>query len=185
MVIPIFTLPSADTEASPDVLTSLHRVRPTRPTTVSAMAKKQTAYAILLPHGDSFDTQVNVAKGRLRTAINNELFGKDMQVLCSGYLPLSPSLFVSRLFPCWNFFTECVCRVQRTTSSVRYEENHDELEDIMQENSKIPLPKSMGIKQWLVEAYQSSRGIELVTFDVSLLPIIWKKQSSNWEALVH
>ena len=78
MVKTISTLPSADTEASPDVLTSLHRVRPTRPTTVSAMTKKQTAYAILLPHGDSFDTQVNVVKERLRIAINNELFRKDM-----------------------------------------------------------------------------------------------------------
>ena len=28
-----------------------------------------------------------------------------------------------------------------------------------------------------------ARGFEFVTFDVSLLPIIWKKQSSNWEAL--
>lgn len=67
--------------------------------------------------------------------------------------------------------------------SVRYEENDDELEDILQENSTIALPKTSGIKNWLEEVYKGSRGFELGTFDASLLPIIWKKQSSNWEAL--
>ena len=67
--------------------------------------------------------------------------------------------------------------------SVRYEKNHAELEDIMQDDSPIPLPKIFGIKQWLENVYKSSRGFELGTFDASLLPIIWKKQSANWEAL--
>ncbi len=67
--------------------------------------------------------------------------------------------------------------------SVRYEKDHSELEDIMQENVLIPLPKAAGIKQWLENVYKSSRGFELGTFDASLLPIIWKKQSVNWEAL--
>ena len=35
----------------------------------------------------------------------------------------------------------------------------------------------------LEEVYKSSRGFELGTFDASLLPIVWKKQSLNWEAL--
>ena len=66
---------------------------------------------------------------------------------------------------------------------VRYKKNHAELEDITQEDSLIPLPKPSGIKQWLEEVYKSSRGFELGTFDASLLPIIWRKQSANWEAL--
>ena len=69
------------------------------------------------------------------------------------------------------------------SKSVRYETNHAELEDIMQEHSLISLPKSFGIKQWLEDVYKSSRGFELGTFDASLLPIIWRKQSANWEAL--
>ena len=67
--------------------------------------------------------------------------------------------------------------------TVRYEKNHEDLEDIMQEDSLISLPKSSGIKQWLENVYESSRGFELGTFDSSLLPIIWRKQSANWEAL--
>lgn len=67
--------------------------------------------------------------------------------------------------------------------SVRYEKNHVDLEDITQENSLIPLPKTSGIKQGLEEVYKSSRGFELGTFDASLLPIIWRKQSANWENL--
>ena len=67
--------------------------------------------------------------------------------------------------------------------SVRYEKNHAELEDVAQEHSLISLPKSFGIKQWLEEVYKNSRGFELGTFDASLLPIIWRKQSANWESL--
>ena len=67
--------------------------------------------------------------------------------------------------------------------SVRYERNHTDLEDITQEKSLIPLPRTSGIKQWLEEVYKSSRGFELGTFDASLLPIIWRKQSARWESL--
>ena len=67
--------------------------------------------------------------------------------------------------------------------SVRYEKNHVDLEDITQENSLIPLPRTSGIKKWLEGVYKSSRGFELGTFDASLLPIIWRKQSANWESL--
>ena len=67
--------------------------------------------------------------------------------------------------------------------SVRYEKTHPDLEDIMQDNLQIVPPKVFGIKQWLESVYKSSRGFEMGTFDASLLPIIWKKQSANWEAL--
>ena len=69
------------------------------------------------------------------------------------------------------------------SKTVRYEKNHEDLEDIMQEDSLIPLPRLSGIKRWLENVYQSSRGFEMGTFDASLLPIIWRKQSANWEAL--
>ena len=69
------------------------------------------------------------------------------------------------------------------SKSVRYERSHAELEEIMQKSSLIFSPKVFGIKQWLEEVYKSSRGFELGTFDPSLLPVIWKKQSANWEAL--
>lgn len=71
----------------------------------------------------------------------------------------------------------------RDFKSVRYEENHAELEDIMQGDSQVPVSNVLGIKQWLENEYKSSRGFELGTFDASLVPIIWKKQSANWEAL--
>lgn len=67
--------------------------------------------------------------------------------------------------------------------SVRYEKNHAEIEELMQDDSQISLPKVFGIKQWLENVYKNSRGFELGTFDASLLPIIWKRQSANWEPL--
>ena len=69
------------------------------------------------------------------------------------------------------------------SKTVRYERNHAEIENIVPRNSLIASPKAFGIKQWLEEVYKSSRGFELGTFDPSLLPVIWKKQSANWEAL--
>lgn len=67
--------------------------------------------------------------------------------------------------------------------NVRYETNHAELDDLMQEESQISSSNTIGIKPWLEKVYKDSRGFELGTFDASLLPIIWKKQSVNWEAL--
>ena len=67
--------------------------------------------------------------------------------------------------------------------SVRYEKDHAELEELTQDDSQIPLPNVLGIKQWLEDVYKDSRGFELGTFDASLLPIIWKKQTANWEPL--
>ena len=66
---------------------------------------------------------------------------------------------------------------------VRYEKSHAELEEIMRDDSPILLSQTSGIKRWLENVYTSSRGIELGTFDASPLPIIWKKQSANCEAL--
>ena len=65
----------------------------------------------------------------------------------------------------------------------RYEKGHSELEEIMQDDSEVPLPQVKGIKQWLENVYKSSRGFELGTFDASLMPVIWRKQSANWEPL--
>lgn len=39
------------------------------------------------------------------------------------------------------------------------------------------------ISPWLRRIYTSSRGFELGTFDAALIPLIWKKQSANWNDL--
>ena len=57
------------------------------------------------------------------------------------------------------------------------------LDDILPENCEIPTPKRSGMIPWLEEVYQDSRGFELGSFDASLLPVIWKKQSANWNNL--
>lgn len=36
---------------------------------------------------------------------------------------------------------------------------------------------------WLEGEYRRSRGFELGTFDASLLTIMWRKQSANWDRL--
>ena len=68
-------------------------------------------------------------------------------------------------------------------SNVRYEDHHHELDDLMHEHTSIPEPQKSGIKKWLVGVYKTSQGFELGTFDPSLLPIVWKKQSKNWDTL--
>lgn len=66
---------------------------------------------------------------------------------------------------------------------VRYEKSYPELDDLMEDDCDIVRPKKNGIKPWLEEIYKSSRGFELGTFDVSLLTVVWRKQSANWDAL--
>ena len=68
-------------------------------------------------------------------------------------------------------------------SYVRYEDHHLELDDLMHDNASVPEPKESGIKEWLATVYKTSQGFELGTFDPALLPIVWKKQSKNWDTL--
>ena len=65
----------------------------------------------------------------------------------------------------------------------QHESFHSELQDILVESIPILEPDSEPIMPWLKAVYKSSRGFELCTFDVSLLPIVSKKQSINWEPL--
>ena len=67
--------------------------------------------------------------------------------------------------------------------SVRYKKNYTDLEDLMEDSRMIRVPKVFGIKQWLREIYKNSRGFEVGIFGASLLPIAFKEQSANWEAL--
>lgn len=66
---------------------------------------------------------------------------------------------------------------------VRHTGPESDLDDILHDDRKVPTPKPTGIMTWLENVYKGSRGFELGTFDASLLPIIWKKQSANWDDL--
>ena len=68
-------------------------------------------------------------------------------------------------------------------SKVRYHDHHRELEDLMQDDNQVPLPKKSGIRQWLSTVYKTSQGFELGTFDPALLPVVWTKQSKHWDTL--
>ena len=68
-------------------------------------------------------------------------------------------------------------------SNVRYEDHHRELDDLMHGDTRVSEPKTAGIKEWLASVYKTSQGFELGTFDPALLPIVWKKQSKNWDTL--
>ena len=69
------------------------------------------------------------------------------------------------------------------TPRVRHTGPVPDLDDILHDDRKVPTPKRTGIMTWLEKVYKSSRGFELGTFDASLLPIIWKKQSAKWDDL--
>ena len=67
--------------------------------------------------------------------------------------------------------------------SVRQKESEPDLDGILHDACTAPKPKPDGIIPWLEVIYTNSRGFELGTFDSSLLPVIWKKQSANWDDL--
>ena len=58
-----------------------------------------------------------------------------------------------------------------------------DLDGILHDDCIVPMPNLTGIMPWLKDVYTNSRGFELGTFDSSLLPVIWKKQSVNWDHL--
>ena len=66
---------------------------------------------------------------------------------------------------------------------VRLTVSDPELDEILHDDCNVPAPKPMGIMLWLDQVYKGSRGFELGTFDASILPNIWKKQSANWNDL--
>lgn len=65
----------------------------------------------------------------------------------------------------------------------RYTPDQDGLEDLLQSTSQAAKPKTKNIIKWLEDMYKGSRGFELGTFDASIIPIIWRKQSANWEEI--
>ena len=68
-------------------------------------------------------------------------------------------------------------------TNIRSSPNHPDLEDIMYDQDVILGPNDESILTWLTEVYTTSRGFEIGTFDPSLLAIILKKQSINWNGL--
>ena len=70
---------------------------------------------------------------------------------------------------------------QKPKTANRYTKNHDDLYDVLQPNSNAAKPQNKNIIKWLEVIYTGCRGFELGTFDASIIPIIWKKQSAYWE----
>ncbi|KAL8902671.1 MAG: hypothetical protein Q9207_004473 [Kuettlingeria erythrocarpa] len=69
------------------------------------------------------------------------------------------------------------------TPSVRYIKNASDIDELMHEGKKVVAPAETDILAWLRSVYDSCRGFELGSFDASLLPMVWKKQSAHWDNL--
>ncbi|KAL8761455.1 MAG: hypothetical protein Q9184_002412 [Pyrenodesmia sp. 2 TL-2023] len=65
--------------------------------------------------------------------------------------------------------------------SLRYVANSEDIEDLMHEGKQVRPPHEPNILAWLQRVYNDARGFELGSFDSSLLPTVWKKQSAQWE----
>ena len=71
----------------------------------------------------------------------------------------------------------------KPSTANRYAQDFGELDDLLQAGGGVVMPLSTNIMKWLEDIYKGSRGFELGTFDSSIIPIIWKKQSANWDDL--
>jgi hypothetical protein len=65
----------------------------------------------------------------------------------------------------------------------RTHETHDDIKDLVHDNEVLSLPHDDDILKWLTTVYQDSRGLELGTFNPSLLPIAMKEQSKKWDSI--
>ncbi|KAI4095376.1 MAG: hypothetical protein LQ344_001674 [Seirophora lacunosa] len=67
-------------------------------------------------------------------------------------------------------------------ANTRETSNPPNLDDLLF-NERIHATPQDGIIEWLHDVYNESRGFEIGTFNASLVPIMWKKQSSKWKDL--
>ncbi|KAL9011169.1 MAG: hypothetical protein Q9173_003963 [Seirophora scorigena] len=67
-------------------------------------------------------------------------------------------------------------------TNTRETSNPPDLHDLLF-NERIHATPQDGIIEWLHDVYNESRGFEIGIFNASLVPIMWKKQSSKWKNL--
>lgn len=67
--------------------------------------------------------------------------------------------------------------------SVRTEQDHLDVADLVYQNSPLSPAHAQGILAWLKKVHLGSRGFELGTFKPSLLGIAMKEQSRKWKSL--
>lgn len=61
--------------------------------------------------------------------------------------------------------------------------DYPELQTVLDLDVEVGRPSKTGILAWIEREHRRSRGFALGTFDFSLLKIIWKHQSKNWDKL--
>ncbi|KAF2201796.1 hypothetical protein GQ43DRAFT_370585 [Delitschia confertaspora ATCC 74209] len=77
----------------------------------------------------------------------------------------------------------CVVDKNNDEISVRCCAYPDELEELVSTKETIPREAENNIFGWLKTLYQESRGLELGTFDSSLLAMTMKTQSAHWDSI--
>lgn len=61
--------------------------------------------------------------------------------------------------------------------------DEDCISELLPASVKLKEPSSRPILPWITHIYNNSRGFELGTFNASLLTLLWKKKSVNWDHL--
>lgn len=60
---------------------------------------------------------------------------------------------------------------------------YEELDNILQHSLDIPSTTKHGILDWIKAQYRESRGYSLQVIGLNILPMLWQKQSHNWEVI--
>jgi hypothetical protein len=66
---------------------------------------------------------------------------------------------------------------------IRLEDDHIDIQDVVQERTKVSKVTKKDILSWLRKEYRESRGFELGTFDTALLNVVMKEQAAKWRGL--
>ncbi|CAG8976279.1 hypothetical protein HYALB_00011764 [Hymenoscyphus albidus] len=135
---------------------------------------------------DIFDQQPSL---RLVTTLvaRNETFSNSVQTWGNTYCFKEPNLhdFGSMLEPPpveeEPYDAECPPPV--SVLDTRLHKTHDDVRDIVRENEMLSLPRNNDVLKWLTTVYRDSRGLELGTFNSSLLALTMKEQSKKWDSI--
>lgn len=130
---------------------------------------------------------------RLATAIirRNELFATDLSrwghtinfdVVQESSIPASELVHAPKEAPALVSPRVCDPKIQKFLSPRRFTDE-DCISELLPASVKLEEPNNKPILPWITRIYNNSRGFELGTFNVSLLTLLWKKQSVNWNHL--
>lgn len=150
-------------------------------TKLATRFQRLVSFALIASHGSDNEFDAKPAL-RLSPAVMSRMkaFSDDMVTYGQTHSFLPPeSNDLTGAWPDDHESTNLGIETEAKSVDVRKECDIADLQEILHPQVNQPLPRGK-ITKWLRKVFESNRGLELGTFNASILATIMKKQSSKW-----